>query len=67
MTTKTITETVRADELSAYLAAHGLRVVRGGWRWGDRYPYVITGPALPVEVLANEGKGEEDVAEERGE
>lgn len=66
MTAKTITETVRADELRAYLAAHGLRVVRGGWRWGAKHPYVITGPALPAETISEEN-GEADATEERGE
>ncbi len=60
MSAKTITETVRAEELRAYLAAHGLRVVRGGWRWGEKHPYVITGPALPAEAKADEGKGDAD-------
>jgi len=60
MTAKTITETVRVEQLRAYLAAHGLRVVRGGWRWGEKHPYVITGPALPAEAKAEEVKGETD-------
>lgn len=60
MTAKTITETVRVEQLTAYLAAHGLRVVRGGWRWGAKHPYVITGPALPAEAKDDEVKGEDD-------
>jgi hypothetical protein len=61
MAAQTITEIVRADELSAYLARYGLRVVRGGWRWGNKRPYLITGPALPAETVSdNEGKGEAD-------
>jgi len=65
MKPQTVTEIVRVDELRAYLAAHGLRVVRGGWRWGDKRPYLILGPELPAKANTNEEKGETDAAEER--
>lgn len=64
MTAKTITETVRADELRAYLAAHGLRVVRGRFSKGDKYVWLITGPALPAEAKADEAKGDETNGDE---
>jgi hypothetical protein len=64
MKAKTITETVKVEQLTAYLAAHGLRVVRGGWRWVDRHPYLITGPELPAEAKTEEVKGDETDGEE---
>lgn len=38
-------EIVPVEDLPAYLAQHGLRVVRGGWRWGEKRPYVIVAAA----------------------
>jgi hypothetical protein len=59
MAAKTITQLVRIENLPAYLAAHGLRVVRAGWRWGDKRPWLILGPAQPAEEPVEE-KGEKD-------
>jgi hypothetical protein len=60
MAAKTVSEVVRIEELRAYLELHGLRVVRGGWRFGAQRPWVITGPALPAETISEEEKGETD-------
>lgn len=58
-----MTDLVRIDDLPAYLAEHGLRVVRGGWRWGEHRPYLIVavGPLADVRKdLAELVKGEAD-------
>jgi len=60
---KTVTEAVRVEELRAYLEAHGLRVVRGGWRVGEARPWLITGPAMPAKAISEE-KGETDATEQ---
>lgn len=36
---------VRFDDLHDFLAARRLRVVRAGWRWGERRPYLIVATA----------------------
>lgn len=38
-------EIVRSDELADYLESHHLRVVRGSWRRGQRWPILVLGPA----------------------
>jgi hypothetical protein len=58
-----VTDLVRVDDLPAYLAEHGLRVVRGGWRWGEHNPYLIVavGPlADRPQALPERVKGEAD-------
>lgn len=57
---KTVTEVVKVEELRAYLEAHGLRVVRGGWRAGEARPWIITGPELPAKTISEEERVEAD-------
>jgi hypothetical protein len=59
-----VTDLVRIDDLPAYLAEHGLRVVRGGWRWGEHRPYLIVavgpladGPQALPELVKGEANG----------
>jgi len=61
---QTITELVRADDLTAYLALHGLRVVRGGWRWGEHHPYLIVAPAQTVAQADPEPTQGEEIADD---
>ena len=59
MATQMVTEIVKIEELRAYLAQHNLRVIKGGWRFGEKRPWLITGPALPAEANTDEGKGDQ--------